>query len=202
MARNPRPYKLDKKGAAMVSEILEVIGVDSRKPVESISGELDAAGRRFAEGVLKHEEAHLRHIDGNILKTNKVMEALGVDFSDGASIGFCRALEDMIADTHPEGRLNYFITKKDAGSVYFFDYGLQNGGGPLAVQKKLMKNYCASRNAFRKKADWDALKSAIGKDYAYALKIAGQLKEIAALDAGSFEKLDLFRKRIMAPALR
>ena len=202
MARNPRPYKLDKKAAVMVSEVLEAIGVDSGKPVESISGELDAAGRRFAEGVLKHEEAHLRHNDGNILKTNKVMEALGMDFSDSASIGFCRALEDMIADTHPEGRLNYYMAKKDAGSVYFFDYGLQNGGGPLAVQKKLMKNYGASRNAFRKKSDWNALKSAVGKDYAYALELAKQLNKVAALDAGGLEKMDLFRKRVVAPALR
>jgi len=205
--KQPSRFVLDEKEREFIAEALHANDIDCKMPFKDVARKVAPVVEKRAEGVVRHEVGHLKHMQDNNFESERILTNLSASHSDIKTINFMKALEDALADTHPEGRLRYYTSQKDKGSLYLvsLDMGIglkedSDRNQVLLFQSKLLNEYVPTFLKFTKNEDWVAMEKAIEKDYASNLKVAQTILEIEKMDRDPEYKLSIIKKN-MIPAL-
>ena len=155
-------------------EAFELYGV-SEEEIASPDRELDAKIARIAE-----EESYtlLAHELGEQLQEEVPVELFRS--ATGLLERVLRSVGDLLADTHPEGRLSAIVEKRSLASLAFYVAGLT--GMRRAMFPEAEEAYRSAREG-----DWSAVLEAGRAARERALRCAAQLRELARQEVSQQE---------------
>jgi len=164
------------------------------------NGSLDHGVLQFRLNEIVEEELNLfiHHELGEILETrlrSETFQKIIGRFPSSVVEFVCRAVKDILADTHPSGLLAYTIRNKKHTSLGLY-LGFLDG-----VREKIFPEIKASWLDFQKGQDWGYIENARSSGRQKFLRVADDIEEIAALleDIPDDKILELFQKRIVRP---